>query len=684
MFRLARVALILLALSVVLAGGAGFLALRKLPSLAEWALERTLPGITADIESATITFPNQLHIRALVLKSRQNGETLLTLNGGSLSFDFSGLRQRQIREIRLVEPVLSISPRFGEALIPAPTPTSPPSTTPGTPWSVGRLVCDYGELNISKFGSKDLLLQSKFACDFQDFSPTDPTDTEHSVVLWNFSATKGTAPTFLTLDVLHVTFSFADLLNRHTITSGSLEGGSLLFGHSLRELFVSSDSDPASPPKTTANTNPPDSEPWMVDTLDIQNVNVRIDDEQPDVTDITFALNTTLRKLPLTQTASTLGAENQIVEIANIDILSPYDPLTKVFTIDRIYLHFTLAGLLNNQIADLTISGPTIHVGQDLFWYMENIQKRLGLSPTADSGTTSVPAASAAPGWTVDRLFIHNGQLVVGSGGHRHYGLPLGFWANAQDIALDNLASLKAQTTLEIPPQKYVFDSYQLEFTSEKGTLKFSYPPEKNEKNLVGDITLADIRWRQYHASDAYVSVTFDQKGINGIFGGKLYRGEAGGGFSFFFDPTSPWIGWLYGIKIDLKRLTNIVSPQNFQMTGPLTFKLQIDAEGKSIDRIVGDMAVPKPGKLTITKLDALLADIPPAWTALKQDSTRIALEALRDFEYHSGAGDFWFVRSQGIFQLKLQGEQGSRSFDVVLHSDDSPEGRWKQIPATP
>ena len=403
---------------------------------------------------------------------------------------------------------------------------------------------------------------------------------------------------------------------------------------------------------------------------------VRLDDERPEISDITFALNTSLKNLPLSQAANSLGAEDQIVEIARLDILSPYDPLTKVITIESVYFHFTLAGLLKRQIADLTIRAPTVHVGPDLFWYMEDIQKRLGTNVPADRP----PPGTTDPGWMIERLFLSEGQLVVGSGGRKQFGLPLNFYANAQDVALDNLASLKAHTTLEIPPQKYGFDSYQLEFTTEAGgNLRFSYPPEKQEKNLVGQIKIKDVRWRQYRASESFVSVTFDQKGINGIFGGKLYRGEAGGGFSFFFDPVSPWIGWIWGKKIDLRQLTNIISPQNFQMTGPLNFKIQMDAEGKVIDRIVGELQTPRPGKLVIRKLDAFLADIPPTWNLLKQSSTRIVLETLRDFDYTKGAGNFWFVRSQGILQLKLQGPAGSRNFDIVLHADDSPQGRWKR-----
>ena len=656
-------------LVVFVAAAALVYAALNLAQIAKWALERSFPGATVEIRKLEVILPNRLSADSITLKSRQDNAVLLKLAGGSVDFNFDDLRRRQIGEVRLVEPFFNASPRLAEIFTPPPG-TAPKKT--GSVWGVRRLVCDYGELAVSKYGPADLVLRTKFAFDFQNFSPALFPAEKHEFVLWDFSAATAADPPFFLIDLARVGFSFEKLSADRTFHALSLEGGSLIVGKSLRDIFSTPkapDPDPQAPQK-----------PWTLETLGIERVTVRLDDERPEISDITFALNTTLKNIPLSQAANSLGAEDQIVEVANLDILSPYDPLTKVFTIESVYFHFTLAGLLQRRIADLTIRAPTVHVGQDLFWYMEDIQKRLGTSVPADSA----PPKPSDPGWMIERLFISEGQLVVGSGGRKQYGLPLDFYGNAQDVALDNLASLKAQTTLEIPPQKYTFDSYQLEFTTEAGgNLRFSYPPEKQEKNLVGQIKLKDVRWRQYRADNSYVAVTFDKKGINGIFGGKLYRGEAGGGFSFFFDPVSPWIGWIWGKKIDLRQLTNIISPQNFQMTGPLNFKIQMDAEGKDIDRIVGELQTPKPGKMVIRKLDAFLADIPPTWNLIKQSSTRIVLETLRDFDYTKGSGNFWFVRSQGILQLKLQGPQGSRNFDVVLHADDSPQGRWKKRKVT-
>lgn len=673
---------LLCAVFLLLLGAAVLVATRNLTTFARWAMERAFPGATVELSAVDFTLPGQLDVRSLVLKSRKDGEVLLSLAGGTLAFDFTDLRHRRIGEVRLVEPVLYASPRLGEAFVPPPGTNQnlpppgtnqippPPGTNPqakptGAPWSVRRLVCDYGELIVSGYGPSDLVLRSKFSFDFRDFSPAQSPQTLHAFTLWDVSATTGADPAFLTLDVVEGAFTFEDLLKKRTVSTVNLKGGHLAVGESLRRLFAAP-KDPAALPQ----------DPWVLGTLDIRGVAVTVDDDRPEITDITFALNTKLKNLPLAQTASALGSEPQSIIVWNLEILSPRDPLTKVVTLRRTEFTFTLAGLLRRELAALEIREPTIHIGQDLFWYMEDAQKRLAPVDPA------VPT-EAVPGWKIGMLYIHGGRLMVGSSGRREYGLPLNFYAYAEDIELDNLTSLRLQTALEIPEQKYSFPDYQLEFTG-GGTLRFSYPPEKQEKNLVGEVGISSLRWRQYQASDCFVAVTFDQIGINGEFGGGLYQGRAGGGFSFFFDPASPWIGWVWGLKIDLRRLTNILSPQNFQMTGPLDFKLQMDARGKAIERIVGELKTPKPGKMVIKKLDDMLARIPPTWNLLKQSSTRLALEALRDFKYDKGSGKFWFVNSQGILQLKLQGPQGSRTFDVVLHSDDTPQGRWKKRTSHP
>ena len=642
-------AFLFLALFLSLASGiAIWVAARNLPAFAKWAIERALPGARAEIRSLSVTAPNRLEIESLVLKARTNNETLLSLSGGSVGFNFEDLFHGRIGEVRLVQPVLNASPKLLD-LFAAPTGGAPKA---GPAWTVRRIVCDYGELNVVGYGDPQLSVHTKFAFDFQNFSPASAVTQRHEIVLWNFDAALDKSPPFAVLDLVRFGFDFAAISKSHSIDSLSIEGGSLVVGESLRKLFTK--------PASTAGS------PWILEKASVKRVAVRLDDNHPEIPDITFALNTTFEHVPFSQAAAGLGEQEQTLEIAYAEIPAPNDPLAKVLTMQNVRLTFSLKGLLHREIKAIAIRRPAIYVNENLFSYMETAASQFG-------------GSSDGPGWKIENFSVSDGELVVGGNGRRKYGLPLSFHTEARNVKLDDLASLQFQFSLVVPSQRYEFASYQLEFTSQQGALRFSYPPEKNEKNLVGEIHLTEVRWRQYQSTDAWLAVTFDRKGINGEFGGKAYRGYAKGGFSFFFSNESPWIGWLSGERIDLKRFTHVISPENFRMTGPLDFRLQMDAQGKNIDRVKADFRATEPGRMIIGKIDDLLARIPPTWNSLKQGSTRIALEALRDFDYTKAGGNLWFVRSQGILQLKLQGPTGSRNFDVLLHTNDSPEGRWKQ-----
>ena len=78
--------------------------------------------------------------------------------------------------------------------------------------------------------------------------------------------------------------------------------------------------------------------------------------------------------------------------------------------------------------------------------------------------------------------------------------------------------------------------------------------------------------------------------------------------------------------------------------------------------------AATRGGKMQITKLDQVMADIPGDWYWVKRETTRILLETLRDFTYDTGDASFWYLNDEGNLKLTLRGPSGSRNIDVVLH----------------
>ena len=646
---------IFLAVVLLLSGAALAVLTRNLTGIARWAVQRSLPGTRAEIGDVRYEAPGRLIVKKFVLRDRVSGVGLLRLDRGTIVFSFDDIRRRQLGEIRLVHPDIRIAPELFQIL---------PSGGGGgslPPWAARRIVCDYAEILCEGFGPTSPSVSLKCAFDWSE--PGSDPKTPLDLTAWDIQiSAPGYPDAFLVLDRVDIDFTAQGILTKREIAGVEAGGGRLLLGAALQQIL-------SGPPTSSEPAHPAAS--WVIRKLVLQGLGVRLEDKRETAANISFQINTTLTSLSLSQAATMIGGEEQSVEVADVAIVSPYDPFTKVLTMRSVVLRFTLAGLLHNELAGVTIREPSVYVGQDLFWYMEDAQDRLA----------EKSAGPAGPGWKIGGFEVEDGRLIVGSSGHTKYGLPLNFRASARDIALDNLATLKLQTVFEIPAQTTSFPSYQLEVSTQKGDLQFAYPPEKNENNLVGKVYFGSLRWRQYEASDAWLSATFDRGGINGAFGGRAYGGYLKGGFSFLFDDETPWIGWLSGNDVDLRHLTDIISPQNFRMTGPLDFKLQMDAFGHRIERVKGKFNTLRPGRMKIGKLDDLLANIPDTWSNLKKSSTRLALETLRDFEYTRAGGDCWFVDNQGILGLKLQGPLGSRNLEVVLHADESQEGRWKQKP---
>lgn len=629
--------------------------LTNLTQLARWAVHRAIPAAVVDIGNVRFDGVFTLVVEKFVLRDRESNDEVLHLDRGEIVFSFDAISQNRLSEVRLVNPVIRANPGIGKLF-----PVSEKKSASGKPWSFLRIVCDYGEIRYSGDTENAPAVSLKFAMDWRDFGDPAAAAKPLALTIWDLQATAaGTSEPFLVLDVVRFAASPDSIRERSTVDSVSISGGRITVGSALEKIF-------SGPPDSDSKVAVP---ALKIGKLDIANVAVRLDDNRPEIADITFRLNTSFQDIPVANMADAVGDLPQSVEVNDLEVMSPHDPFAKVLTLRSVIVRFHLGGLLRRELDALEIDHPTVYVGEDLFWYMEDMSKRFG-----------TPDAKPSGGWAIHKLTVQAGSLVIASSGRANYGLPLNFRATASDVKLDNLASLQLETVFEIPGANYEFESYQLALSTRDGELRFSYPPEKGEKNLVGKIFINRILWRQYEASKSWVSATFDAQGINGAFGGEAYGGYIGGGFSFFFDAASPWIGWLSGEKVSLRKLTDVISPQNFRLTGPIDFRLQMDAFGKNIERIKGDFKVRGGGKMKISKLDDLLARIPDNWSALKSSSTRIAMEALRDFDYTTARGNLWVVREQGVVELRLQGPLGSRNFDLVLHADESKEGRWKSI----
>jgi hypothetical protein len=567
-------------------------------------------------------------------------------------------REGRFGSLVLEEPALSLDKRVLEHF----TADSGPRTGIAVPWEFGRVEIRRGHLWLAQFGEPALDISTNIDGTLERVGPGAP-DREHELDLSGIYVAvrhDGNPVPLFGAGLAKARATIGGLTERK-LSGLRVDSGWLLAGAGLQTLVgaEASDAAPASSP----------ADPFVFESIDLVDLQISTGETGGALPEMSFKVNTALRDVALGSVATELAEKVHQVEFADIDILSPFDPLQRAVTVRTLFVKFSLAGLGRQEVEELIVLGPTIYVGETLFEYMAR----------ADDQEKPPEPVEVTEGWKVKSLEVNFGKLVIAVGGRSQVGLPLAFQTRAENVSLSSLAGLNLDLVLTIPPDNYAFPAYDLSFRNVRGDLRLNYPPEKDENNLVNVVKFDRARWRNFTAQQLWLSVTFDLEGINGQFGGASYEGYVTGGFSFFLQPDAPWTGWLSMTDIDLAQLTQAAAPQHFIMTGKASGKLEVNGRGPSVERVLGNLKSQRRGILAVNKLNDLIEAIPPEWNALKQELTRVSLETLRDFDYTEAGGDFWFVGREGLLSVKMKGPSGSRNIDVVLHGDGTEGGVWSQ-----
>ncbi|PYJ12202.1 MAG: hypothetical protein DMF06_00325 [Verrucomicrobia bacterium] len=625
------------------------------------------PGPTAAMPQRTITLddieflsrgekPHQIgKIDRLELKFSQ-------LEVGKMNFD----------ELIIRAPSLQMTPAAVQALGAfASNPTNEASASfPNL--RIGKLLIENGEVFIKDFGETVPEGSLKFGFETEDFQLGETgtaLEKKHTVQFWDLRLAPTFAPLaqFATVDSLQVEFTPAGLLQRHEIDAATLTGITVTMGQTFRSFMNAGGTTTisgATPAAATVPTKTPPAKPWKLRELALVNSRVTLTDLGVGAPSVAFNIETTLKNIPLSAGLTETDEEIHTQEIADLVITSPLDQFAPVFTMKTLFIRYSIAGLFRHELVEIQVLNPTIYVGEDLFWYFDELSKREAETETAAAN----PTGPDETGWKVKKVSVDYGQLVIAVEGKARLPLPLQFSTSAENLNLGKLSDLKLVLDLNVPREDYLFPDYKLELRQLGGVIKFDLPPRSGSNNLVQTLHMSQVRWRQFHAEEGWLSITFDSKGVNGEIGAKGYGGYLNGGFSSFFGGNSPWVGWLSGTKVDLKKVTDVIAPGNFAMHGPADFKLEANGASSSLERLRGNLRATRGGKMQITKLDQVMADIPGDWYWVKRETTRILLETLRDFTYDTGDASFWYLNDEGNLKLTLRGPSGSRNIDLVLH----------------
>lgn len=435
-------------------------------------------------------------------------------------------------------------------------------------------------------------------------------------------------------------------------------------------------SSASSPPATDA-TNPspaPSAAPasralpvWTLGEVEITRSRVHFESLIPQVEGLQFAIETKLTDLPLSLDGLLAQEAMQKIELAGIVIKDPYNSFITVAELPTIFVEFSLAGLARQEVERIDLIGPSLHVGQGLFWWID-YQRRFREQNEGASIGLDTEEAEKKPDWVVKTIQATAGKIVISPTGVPVGVVPFPFNATT------NMSGGDIELKLNIPDEDHVyrFPDYKVELEGLTGDVQFNVPVKELDNNLVQTFTLRRAKWKDFDAKDLYITATFDEKGIYGNFGGAAYSGYAEGGFNFYLNDQGKWDAWVAGTDLDTGPITKILVPDSFLMEGRVSLKMIAEGRDKSVGETTGEFQTSTPGWFDITKLDGILENLPPEWNSLKRSLTELSLIALKRFDYDKGAGSLYFLNRAGKLELRFSGAYGTRELNLHLH-DHSP-----------
>ncbi len=504
---------------------------------------------------------------------------------------------------------------------------------------------------------------------------------------------------------IEVDFTAAGLQRTRRIDKLKIDGAVLTVGEGLKSIAgdgtAEEPTDTQEPPPSaaapatpTAPKAPPPSTPtrdlpaWTLGEVEITRSRVHFESLIPQVEGLQFAIETKLTDLPLSLDGILAQEAKQKIELAGIVIKDPYDSFITVAELPTIFVEFSLAGLARQEVERIDLVGPSLHVGQGLFWWVDYQRRFREQNEGASIGIES-DAAERKPDWVIKTINATAGKIVISP-----TGVPIGvvpFPFNATTNMSDGDIELK----LTIPDENHIyrFPDYKVELEGLAGDVQFNVPVKDLNNNLVQTFSLRRAKWKDFDAKDLYITATFDENGIYGNFGGEAYAGYAEGGFNFYLTDRGKWDAWVAGTNLDTGPVTKILVPDSFLMEGKVSLKVVSEGRDKTVGETTGEFQTTTPGWFDITKLDTVFEKLPPEWSSLQRSLTELSLVALKRFDYDKGAGSLYFLNRAGKLELRFTGDYGSRELNLHVHDQrntnesagaTAPEETPRTAPAPP
>jgi len=304
-------------------------------------------------------------------------------------------------------------------------------------------------------------------------------------------------PVFLRVAEIDVEYRPLDLWWNRRIEKVEIRGPELWLGEAFSNAAGS-----AAPPGTST--------PYRIGTLAVSDITVHVDNLSAHGASIPlrFARDSALvlhdvhlgnlGANPQDDVLQTLRAEQVVMSAA-------YGPMAPLVTVDAVVVRFTWRDLAARRISELGIEHPVLHIGEDWF----NLVEDLGTSQPAarPAAASGAPPVAEAP-FVLSRFDVEGLEMTLSSWGVVQLRLPFKFSTDASDVPLDPNGAFLLRTELKVAEPDWDLPEYGLHVRGLSGDLRFNWPPQTGDENVVRSVKAEELVWNGTRARNPWLSLT--------------------------------------------------------------------------------------------------------------------------------------------------------------------------------
>ncbi len=229
------------------------------------------------------------------------------------------------------------------------------------------------------------------------------------------------------MKTIEVDATAAELQRTRRIGKVKIDGAVLTVGEGLKAIAGGdkparpSTPPPATVPQAGNTATTRDLPAWNLGEIEITRSRVHFEAIVPQIEGLQFAIETRLFDVPLSLEGILAQDKLQKIELAGIEIKDPYTSFITVADLPTIFVEFSLAGLARQTIEKIDLIGPSLHVGQGLFWWVDYQRKFREQNEGASLGFETDEPQDKKSGWIIRTINATSGKIVIAP-----TGLPIG------------------------------------------------------------------------------------------------------------------------------------------------------------------------------------------------------------------------------------------------------------------